>query len=139
MFPICVVKHSEDAALIQYKGRVVFQGNNVRDEFGLHALFPDQCSGASFMTASRCMDAISLLRGCAGQQPDAPQAYVQAPLGTGPGGETQKTYVEIPRDQWPKHWIGKYKDPVCPLVLALYGHPLSGTYWENYYTKNFFW
>ena len=27
-----------------------------------------------------------------------------------------------------------YKRPVCPLVLALYGHPLSGTYWENYYT-----
>ena len=23
-------------------------------------------------------------------------------------------------------------DPVCPLVLALYGHPLSGAHWENY-------
>ena len=26
-------------------------------------------------------------------------------------------------------------DPVCPLVLALYGHPLSGTFWENYYSE----
>ena len=26
----------------------------------------------------------------------------------------------------------KYEDPVCPLVLALYGHPKSGKYWEDY-------
>ena len=63
VFPLCVVKNSEIAHLRKYKGRVVFQGNNVRDEFCMQALFPDQGSGASFMTASRVMDAISILPG----------------------------------------------------------------------------
>ena len=53
----------------------------------------------------------------------AEQAYTQAWLmGT-------ETWVRLPRDQWPKSWDGM-EDPVCPLVLALYGHPDSGTDWE---------
>ena len=27
------------------------------------------------------------------------------------------------------------KDPVCPLVLSLYGHPDSGGYWEQHCTE----
>ena len=101
VFPLCVVKNSEIAHLRRYKGRVVFQGNNVRDEFGMQALFPDQGSGASFMTASRVMDAISILPGCTGQQSDAPQAYTQCHLGTGMEENTQKTWVELPEGEWP--------------------------------------
>ena len=91
VFPLCVVQISEIAHLRKYKGRVAFQGNNVRDEFGMQALFPDQGSGASFMTASRVMDAISILPGCTGQQSDAPQAYTQCHLGTGMEENTQET------------------------------------------------
>ena len=41
--------------------------------------------------------------------------------------------MRIPREQWPKDgsWEG-IDDPVCPLVLALYGHPDSGGYWEQH-------
>ena len=42
LFDYCVEKQSELAAhLRKYKGRVVFGGNNVRDEFGLAAMFPE--------------------------------------------------------------------------------------------------
>ena len=35
VFPLCVVKNSEIPHLRKYKGRIVFQGNNIRDEFGM--------------------------------------------------------------------------------------------------------
>lgn len=42
------------------------------------------------------------------------------------------TWVELPIDQWPSHWRGTFQDPVVPLLLALCGHPLPGTFWERY-------
>ena len=86
------------------------------------------------MTASRMLDAVSLLPGCSAQQSDAPQAYTQCEFGTG-FENLADTWVELPKNQWPKEWHGKYYDPVVPLVLALYGHPLSGTFWENYHSN----
>ena len=42
-------------------------------------------------------------------------------------------YVRLPRNRWPKWWIDKgSKDPVVPLILALYGHPDSGGHWEKH-------
>ena len=88
------------------------------------------------MTASRVMDAISLLPGCSGQQSDAPQAYTQCKLGTGMEEDTQETWVELPEEYWPDGWKGKYRRPVVRLVLSLYGHPLSGKFWGNYYGEH---
>ena len=41
----------------------------------------------------------------------------------------------MPKHQWPKAWQ-KYKDPVCPLKRALYGHPDSGGFWEEHCHKH---
>ena len=81
VFPLCGVKNHEIAHLRKFKGRAVFQGNWVPDEYGMQTMFPDQGSGASFMTASRLLDAIALLPGCSGQQSDAPQAYTANQVG----------------------------------------------------------
>ena len=43
-----------------------------------------------------------------------------------------KTWIRLPEEAWPAHWHGKYTDPVCPLRLALYGHPDSGGFWERH-------
>ena len=40
-----------------------------------------------------------------------------------------KTWVRLPRERWPKEWAGM-SDPVCPLEMALYGHPEAGGHWE---------
>ena len=106
----------------------------IRDEFGLEAQFPDQGSGASFVPASKLLDTVALMPGCAGEQSDAPSAYTQSKLGTGHRGKFPDTWVRLPRERWPQAWIDAgYKDPVVPLRLSLYGHPLSGTFWENHY------
>ena len=41
----------------------------------------------------------------------------------------------IPSAQWPKSWYdsegrAKFRQPVCRLLKALYGHPDSGGIWE---------
>ena len=37
----------------------------------------------------------------------------------------------LPRERWPAAWKGM-RDHVCPLILALYGHPDAGGYWEKH-------
>ena len=78
------------------------------------------------MEGSKIVDAVGCFRGNSIQQADAQQAYVQSDL----GGDVQ-TFVEIPPEFRPKKWKG-FRRPVCLLVKALYGHPDSGTFWEQH-------
>ena len=119
----------EDDPKRKYKGRAVVGGDNMRDETGNYALFQDLGSCPATMEAARAADAYGCLDGHDIQQCDAEQAYTQAELSGTP------TWVRLPRDQWPASWAGM-KDPVCPLVLALYGHPDSGGHWEAHCEKH---
>ena len=76
-------------------------------------------------------DAHGLLPGNLLEVSDGESAYTQARL------KGKKTWVRIPCDQWPPEWFDssgnpKYKDPVVVLVLALHGHPDTGTFWEQH-------
>ena len=53
-------------------------------------------------------------------QSDCVRAYVQAPM-TG-----TKTHIRLPKAWWPKHWAGRFRDPICQLLQALHGHPHAG-------------
>ena len=97
----------------------MLQGNNVRDPNFDVALFQDLGSSPATMEAGKAADAYGLMPGNATQQADATQAYTQSKLGG------VQTWVSLPEEEWPPAWAGM-KDPVCPLVLALYGHPDSG-------------
>ena len=55
----------------KYKGRVVFRGEIVKDDSGSYAVFTEQGSSASQMTAAKIMDIISRLLGFDGQAADA--------------------------------------------------------------------
>ena len=59
------------------KGQVVFRDDIVKDDSGSHAVFTEQGSAASQMTAVKVMDVISRLPGCAGQAADAVSANTQ--------------------------------------------------------------
>ena len=61
----------------KYKGRVVLRGDIVKDNSGSYAVFTEQRSLASQMTAAKIMDIISRLPGCDGQAADAVSAYTQ--------------------------------------------------------------
>ena len=52
-FEIVGIKHWEKPHLRKAKARVVCQGNNVRDENGLAALFAEAASSASQIEASK--------------------------------------------------------------------------------------
>ena len=64
----------------KYKGRVVLRGDIVKDDSGSDAVFTEQGSSASQMTAAEVMDIISRLPGCDGQAADAVSAYTQVKM-----------------------------------------------------------
>ena len=73
-----ILKNAElEAKHPKYKGRVVLRGDIVNEDSGSYALFTEQGSSASQMTAAKVMDIISRLPGCAGQAADAVSAYTQ--------------------------------------------------------------
>jgi len=80
VFALCVEKGSELPAGDpgrKFKGRVVFQGNNVRDQSWDTAMFQDLGSSLASMEASKAADAYGLFCGRVIEQADAAQAYIQ--------------------------------------------------------------
>ena len=75
LMDICQKKKAEMEAKGQkYKGRVVLRGDIVKDDSGSYAVFTEQGSSASQMTAAKVMDIMSRLQGCAEQAADAVSA-----------------------------------------------------------------
>ena len=68
----CLLKNAElEAKHQKCKGRVVHRGGIVKDNSGSYAVFTEQGSSASQMTAAKIMDIISRCPGCDGQAADA--------------------------------------------------------------------
>ena len=82
---ICHLKNSELKPQHQKcKGRVVLRGDILKDDSGSYAVFTEQGSSASQMTAAKVVDIISRLPGCAGQAADAVSAYTQVKMEDAP-------------------------------------------------------
>ena len=82
---ICHLKNAElEAKHQKYKGRVVLRGDIVIDDSRSYAVFTEQGSSASQMTAAKIMDIISRLPGCDGQAADAVSAYTQVKMEDAP-------------------------------------------------------
>ena len=78
---ICHLKNAElETKHQKYKGRVVLRGDIVKDDSGSYAVFTEQRSSASQMTAAKVMDIFSRLPGCAGQEADAVFVYTQVKM-----------------------------------------------------------
>ena len=81
LMDICHLKNAElEAKHQKYKGRVVLRGDIVKDDSGSYAVFTEQGSSASQMTAAKIMDIISRLPGFDGQAADAVSAYPQVKM-----------------------------------------------------------
>ena len=82
---LCHLKNSKlEPQYQKYKGRVVLRADIVKDDSGSYAVFAEQGSSASQMTAARVMDITSRLPGCAGQAADAVSAYSQIKMEDAP-------------------------------------------------------
>ena len=123
----------------KYKGRVVFRGDQVKDETGYYAVFSEQSASASHMAAVKFMDYIGRVPGNSLEDSDAIKAYTQVKLSTVKellGQDVQpETWISLPRERRPKSW-DNIENPVCPLLRNLYGHPLAGLIWEKHCQKS---
>ena len=99
------------------------------------ALFQDLGSSPATLEASRACDAFGCAPGHSTQIADAPAAYVQADL------EGNPCWVNLPEEAWPEDpelrakfqaIVDRGDKPVVMLKKALYGHPDSGTFWEQH-------
>ena len=85
LMDLCHLKHAELNKEVQkYKGRVVFRGDQVKDETGFHAVFTEQGASASQVAAAKFLDTIARMPGMGGQAADAVKAYTQVPPQEGP-------------------------------------------------------
>ena len=75
------------------------RGDIVKDKSGSYAVFTEQGSSASQMTAAEIMDIISSLPGCDGQAADAVSAYTQVKM------EDAHKLLKIPKSECPDIWI----------------------------------
>jgi hypothetical protein len=143
LMDLCHEKHSElnhppDQRV--YKGRVVFRGDQVRDENSSYAVFSEQSASASHMAAAKFLDAIARFPGNDGEDSDALAAYTQDELAAVPallGGTTTcpPTWITLPKHRRPASW-DSIQDPVCLLTRNLYGHKLAGLIWEKHCHKH---
>ena len=124
----------------KYKGRVVLRGDIVKDDSGSYAVFTEQGSSASQMTAAEVMDIICRLPGCDGQTADAVSAYTQVNMENAPSF-FENSEVRMSRHldtstetQMAKSWSST-EDPVVLLEQNLYCHPLAGLLWKRQFEK----
>ena len=141
LMDICHLKNAElETKHQKYKGRVVLRGDIVKDDSGSYAVFTEQVSSASQMTAAKVMDIISRLPGCAGQAADAVSACTQVKMEDAPTilkipkSECPDIGIRLPRHILPKSW-SSMEDPVVSLERNLYGHLLAGLLWERQFEK----
>ena len=112
----------------------------MKDDSESYAVFTEQGSSASQMTAAKVMDIISRLPGCAGQAADAVSAKTHVKMEDAPKllkipkSECPDMWIRPPRNEWPRSW-SSIEDPVVPLERNLYGHLFSGLLWERQFEK----
>ena len=119
LMDICHLKNAElETKHQKYKGRVVLRGDSVKDDSGSCAVFTEQGSSASQMTAAKVMDIISRLPGCAGQAVDAVSAETQVKM------EDASKLLKIPKSECPDIWI---RLPPMAKIMVQYGRPIRSS------------
>ena len=118
LMDLCHLKKSElEPQHQQNKGRVVLRGDTVRDDSGSYAVFTEQGSSASQMTAAKVMDIRARLPRCGGQAADAISAYRMEDAPSflkNPESECPDIWIRQPKHKWPKSW-SRMEDPAVPL------------------------
>ena len=109
---ICHLKTSElEPTFHKDKGRVVLRGDIVKDDSGSLAVFTEQGSSASQMTAAKVMDIKSRLPGCAGQAADAVSAYTHVKMEDAPG------LLKLPKSECPDILETSTTTPVAQILV----------------------
>ena len=129
LMTLCGVKHAELAPELQkFKGRIVYRGDRVLDEFNNLVFFEETSTTPTGLIALNT----SLFWGCLpAMLADAIQAYLQSEL-------QEETYVILPKELWLPGWeerFGSQTRVVVRLRKSLYGHPQAGRLWQEYLSR----
>ena len=89
----------------------------MKDDSGSYAVFTEQGSSASQMTAAKVMDIISRLPGCDGQAADAVSAYTQVKM------EDARKIIENSKNRNVQTFGSVYHDTKWPKIMVQYGRP----------------
>ena len=134
LMDICHLKNAElEAKHQKYKGRVVLRGDIVKDDSGFYAVFTEQGSSASQMSAAKVMDIICRLPGCDGQAADAVSAYTQVKMEDAhkfPNRSVQ-TFGFVYHDT-----NGQNHGPAWKTQLFLLSGICTIILWQDYYGKS---
>ena len=94
LMDICHLKNAElETKHQKNNGRIVLRGDIVKDDSESYAVYTEQGSSASQMTATKVMDNTSRLPGCSGQAADAVSAYTQVKM------EDDPKLLKIPKSE----------------------------------------
>ena len=117
LMDICHLQNAElEAKHQKYKGRVALRGDIVKNDSGSYAVFTEQGSSASQMTAAKIMDIISRLSGCDGQAADAVSAYTQVKM------ENAHKLLKIPKIGVSRHLDSSTTTQMAKIMVQ-YGRP----------------
>ena len=101
---------------------------------GYKSVCSEQGTSSTHMVATKFLNTIARFPGNDGEDSDARQAYTQILLKETARllcmGITPETWIRLPPSKCPKEWNG-VKNPVCPLLVNLYGHLLAGLLWDK--------
>ena len=107
----------------------MLRGDIVMEDSGSFAVYTEQGSSASQMTAAKVMDVIARQPDCDGQAADVISAHTLVKMEDAPKllkiakSKCPDTWRRLPRHRWPKSW-SNIEDPVVPLERNLCGRPL---------------
>ena len=121
---ILSIKHWETPELRKLKARIVFRGDDIRDENNNLAVLQELKVNPSGLTGINFNLAYGAIKGHKTTQSDVVRAYVQSYLQT-----KVPTWVELPPELTPPEFKG-VKRPCVRLQKALCGHPESGYHWD---------
>ena len=129
LMDLCHHKNSElEPKYQKYTGRVELRGDIVKDDSGSYAVFTEQRSSASQMTAAKVMDIISRQPGCARQAADAVSAYTQVKMEDAPTLLTR--YLDSSFKTQMAEIMVQYGRPSCSwteFVRSSFGRTMMGT------------
>ena len=117
LMDLCHLKNSElEPQCQKYKGRAVLRGDIVKGASGSYAVFTEQGSSASQMTAAQVMDTLTRIPGCSGQAADAVSAKTQVKM------EDAPTLLKNSRVRMSRYWDTSTKAEMAKIMVQ-YGRP----------------
>ena len=130
LLTLCGIKHHElSPELWKYKGRIVYRGDNIRDQNDQIILFDETSTTPTSLVALNLCLWFGCRAGCKTSGADAVQAFLQSDLDE---GSFEETWVILSRELWLPNWEGRYHRVAVRLKKSLYGHPQAGRKWEEH-------